>query len=292
VSDRDPRRGFTVWERPAWAGLGRGRGPVGVGPSGVMSQAEWDEVYVPLAHLIGIHRDNRLGLAAHLRAAGLSGAAGGPFVIGLGGAVAVGKSTAAIALSALIGAQRDRPRVAVLSTDNFLYPNAVLAARNLVMRKGFPESYDTERLLEVLDELASGAPSVRVPVYSHRTYDIDGSTTLEQPDVVILEGINALGEPGDACALRIYLDADPGDIEAWFTARFHQFVAAATDDPSSFFAQWATLGPAEVDQLAGFVWRSVNEPNLVTHIAPTRGRAHLILRKGPDHAVTQVAVRR
>jgi type I pantothenate kinase len=291
--------GFAVWDRDAWAGLGRGRAPAGAEPPlrSPVTSAEWDQVYVPLAHVVGVHLDGHRALSRHLRAAGLHGVGDGAFIIGLAGSVAAGKSTYANTLAALIAARPDRPVVDVLSTDGFLFSNAVLGQRGAVMRKGFPESYDDELLGNVLAALAAGAWPVAVPRYSHAVYDISGPPqVLDRSDVVIVEGINALARIGavdlaDACLLRLYLDADEPDLRHWYVSRFARLVSEAREDPSSFFAQWVGLGDDEVALLAASVWEQVNLRNLTEHILPTRWRADIVLHKGADHAVTRVAVR-
>ena len=297
-----PPPGFSSWDRLAWAAVGRGRAPLGsqAPPGSPLGRSEWDEVYVPLAHVIGLHLDAKLTLDRHLAAAGIRGAGGGPFVIGLAGSVAAGKSTCAQALAALLSARTDRLSVEVVSTDGFLLPNAVLGPRNLVMRKGFPESYDHELIAETLGRLATGEGGVAIPRYSHDVYDIAGpAQILGRPDVIIVEGVNALGygHPGasveiaDYCALGIYLDADESSLRRWYTDRFAALVDEARDDSTSFYARWADQSDEEVRLAAASVWEAVNLVNLTDWILPTRWRADLVLRKGADHAVQAVAVR-
>jgi len=298
----DPPPGFAAWDRAAWAAIGRGRAPLGSEPppGSPLDRAEWEEVYVPLAHVIGLHLDAKLTLDRHLAAAGIRGAGGGPFIIGLAGSVAAGKSTCARALAALLSARAGRPVVEVVSTDGFLLPNAVLGPRNLVMRKGFPETYDHDLIADILGRLAAGETGVAIPRYSHDVYDIAGEPQLlGRPDVVILEGVNALtyGRPdapveiADYCALGIYLDAEEPALREWFTTRFLSLVAEARDDLSAFYARWADQSDAEVRVAASLVWEAVNLENLTQWILPTRWRADLVVRKGADHAVTAVAVR-
>ena len=212
-----------------------------------------------------------------------------PVIVGVGGSVAVGKSTFAAALAA----QLPMSPVEVVSTDGFLMSNAELGARGLGARKGFPESYDGDLARSVLSRITRRDPSVAVPGYSHRTYDLDGSShVLGRPDVVIIEGVNALAPPfAPYLSLGVYLDADEDDIRAWFVTRFASLVADAAADPGSFFSMWVGLPEAEVTRSADVVWDRVNRVNLVEHIEPTRWRADVVVRKGPDHTVTHVAVR-
>jgi len=207
----------------------------------------------------------------------------GSLIVGLAGGVAAGKSWFARDLAELIdGAQ-------VISTDGFLLPNAALAARGLGARKGFPESYDTELAADVLRRITSGEPDVHVPGYSHLTYDIDGPPqVVNQPAVLIVEGINALQPPITGfCSLRVYLDADEPDLRRWYISRFLQLVEQA----EGFYAQWAGMPEDEVRGLATMTWEYINLPNLTGHILPTRSTADVVVRKAADHSVAAVAVR-
>jgi type I pantothenate kinase len=252
---------------------------------------EWTAVYVPLAEVVGVHLDARTDLHRRLTDAGAP--VNGPFIVALAGGVASGKSTCAAALADLLGARPGHPDVAVVSTDGFLLSNAALGARGLATRKGFPETYDRELIADVLGRIALGHGDVEVPHYSHRTYDVDGRTqVLGRPDVVIVEGINALAPVvSDFCSLLVYLDASEADLRAWFVDRFKTLVDEAADDPGSFFARWAGMRAEEVRSLAVAVWEHVNLVNLDEHILPMRWRADIVLRKGPDHALTHAAVR-
>ena len=287
-----PPAGFRLLDRAAWSTIGRGRAPEVASPpaGGPIDLAEWTEVYVPLAHIIGVHIDARAELSRHLLAAGLTGWGAGPCIIGVAGSVAAGKSTFAATLASLLTARPERPTVRVLSTDGFLRSTAQLGTR--AGFKGFPDTYDNDLFDHVLGALAQGATGVMVPQYSHELYDIAGPPIdLGAPDVVILEGVNALGHPADYCTLRIFLDAAEPDLRAWFVARFVGLIDDARSRPESFFAQWTGLRDADARDLALAVWETVNLVNLEEHILATRWRADFVLRKGPDHRVEAIAVR-
>ena len=224
-----------------------------------------------------------------------------PYVIGVAGSVAVGKSTFARILQALLARWPDHPRVGLVTTDGFLYPNRVLEDRNIMNRKGFPESYDTKRLLEFLRDIKSGGKEVTAPIYSHVVYDIvEGETALiTQPDILIVEGLNVLQVGNEANEFvsdyfdfSIYIDADENDIEEWYVARFLALCETVFQDPNSFFQHYAHLSHHEAIATARFIWTEINGRNLRENIAPTRSRASLVLRKGADHRVTNVQLRR
>jgi len=229
-----------------------------------------------------------------------------PFVIGVAGSVAVGKSTTARVLQEMLARWPDTPRVELVTTDGFLYPNSVLEERDLMSRKGFPESYDRRALLRFVAEVKSGAAEVRAPKYDHLTYDIltDDEVVVHRPDVLIVEGLNVLqparlDEEGrsalavsDFFDFSIYVDADTSDIKRWYTDRFLSLRQTAFADPDSFFVRFAELTDERAVELAGEFWDSINAPNLVENILPTRGRANLVLTKGSDHAVTKVRLRK
>jgi type I pantothenate kinase len=229
-----------------------------------------------------------------------------PFVIGLAGSVAVGKSTAARILQRLLSRWPESPRVDLVATDGFLLPNATLEARGLLERKGFPESYDRRALVRFVSDVKAGLPEVAAPVYSHVRYDIVPGETLvvRSPDVLIVEGLNVLqtgaAPPGrqaqpfvsDFFDFTIYVDADEADVSRWYVDRFLRLRETVFRDPSSYFRRYADLDHDEAVATAGRIWREVNGVNLRENIAPTRGRARLILEKGPDHAVRRVLLRR
>ena len=227
-----------------------------------------------------------------------------PYVIGVAGSVAVGKSTTARLLQTLLSRWPDHPHVELVTTDGFLLPNAELEQRGILHRKGFPESYDTSALLTFVAAVKSGEPEVEAPAYSHLRYDVvaDEKVVVRQPDVLIVEGLNVLqtGTTADGDAVfvsdyfdfSIYLDADEVDIRRWYLERFRALRTTAFADPRSYFHRYAGLTDDEADATAGRIWDEINGPNLVENIAPTRSRADLILRKGPDHLVEHVRLRR
>lgn len=229
-----------------------------------------------------------------------------PYVIGIGGSVAVGKSTFARILRALLSRWPDHPRVDLVTTDGFLLPNQELEARGLLQRKGFPESYDLRRLLEFLADVKTSRGAVHAPVYSHQAYDIVPGEfqVVDRPDIVIVEGLNVLQAGGAAPAraprvfvsdffdFTIYIDADEADIEAWYIARFLTLRETVFRDPRSYFHRYAALDDDAAVRTAAGIWRSINGPNLRENIRPTRERARLVLEKGTDHAVRRIRLRR
>jgi type I pantothenate kinase len=246
-----------------------------------MLLSEVEEVIGPLCRLLDIQ----------MEADGVR-----PFVLAVAGSVAVGKSTFSRVLRALL-AQAGRT-VELVATDGFLWPTAILEKRSLMHRKGFPESYDLERMLMFLAELKAGRPELRVPVYSHELYDIVPGQfqTITQPKVLILEGLNVLqGSSRDNTAVAadyfdfsVYLDADQGDVEQWYVERFSVLQRTVFQRPTSYFHHFKDLRPSQVRQTAQEIWRSINLPNLLQNIQPTRERASVILRKGQSHAVKEV----
>jgi type I pantothenate kinase len=229
-----------------------------------------------------------------------------PYIIGIAGSVAVGKSTTARILRALLAHWPDHPKVDLVTTDGFLYPNEVLEERGLMARKGFPESYDVGRLLRFVSDVKSGKPEVTAPVYSHLAYDVlpDKAKLVHQPDVMILEGLNVLqtedgGQrevPGtfvsDFFDFSIYVDAEDADLEKWYVDRFLTLRDTVFQDENSYFNRYASLSTEEAKKVARGIWTEVNGPNLVQNIKPTRERARLILEKGSDHSVRSVKLRK
>ena len=228
------------------------------------------------------------------------------YVIAIAGSVAVGKSTAARVIQALLSRWPNHPKVDLVTTDGFLYPNNVLESRGMMNRKGFPESYDLRALLQFLRDLKSGQPVLEVPYYSHEAYDIvpNRKTTIRQPDIVIIEGLNVLqtteGRPGpaprtfvsDFFDFSIFIDAKEEHIRQWYVDRFLTFQKTVFQSPSSYFHRYANLSLPEAKQTAVNIWESINAVNLRQNILPTRERAHLILEKVEDHSVSSVQLRK
>ncbi len=265
--------------------------------------AEVEEVYLPLSRLLHFYVEAVHGL--RLATSEFLGERPSrvPFVIGVAGSVAVGKSTTARILAELMRRWPHTPHVALVTTDGFLRPNADLEAHGLMQRKGFPESYDRRALLRFVADVKSGHASVEVPQYSHLTYDVLAARQrIAKPDVLIVEGLNVLQPPrrkdagsgavSDYFDFSIYVDADPEDIRDWYVSRFLRLRETAFADPQSYFHRYAALTDAEAVERARSIWGEINEPNLRHNIAPTRERARLVLRKGPDHQVESIRLRK
>ena len=229
-----------------------------------------------------------------------------PFIFGVAGSVAVGKSTTARVLQALLRRWPSTPKVQLVTTDGFLYPNAELQRRGIMHRKGFPESFDRRALLEFVSAVKSGVPQVSAPKYSHLYYDIlpDERIEVNTPDVLILEGLNVLAPAGtegpetsdltlsDFFDFSIYVDALTEDIQRWYVERFLSLRSSAFSNPNSYFRRYAELDDTQAAEVATGIWKSINEPNLVHNVLPTRARAHLILQKGANHSVQRVLLRK
>ena len=300
---------YLSFDREEWADL-RAATPLTIREKdlvalrGINDKIDLDEVaaiYLPLTRLLNLYVSATQNL--HKVSATFLGAMAPkvPYVIGIAGSVAVGKSTFARILQALLARWPEHPRVDLITTDGFLFPNQVLEDRGIMNRKGFPESYDTKTLLNFLRELKGGAPDVQAPVYSHVVYDIvDGEkVVVNQPDILILEGLNVLQVGSEANEFvsdyfdfSIYIDAEERDIEEWYVQRFHALRETVFRDPDSFFQNFAHLSDAEADAMARGIWHEINGKNLVDNIEPTKSRASLVVHKGNDHRVTDVNLRR
>ncbi|MFK7965198.1 MAG: type I pantothenate kinase [Burkholderiaceae bacterium] len=326
--NEDEFAAYEVFSRSQWAAL-RSNTPLTLsedelvalrGVNDQVSLVDVEQIYLPLSRLLNLHfrsarnlggvRDEFLGRLVGSR----------PYVIAVAGSVAVGKSTFARVLQALLARWPDHPRVSLITTDGFLYPNAELERRGLMGRKGFPESYDRRRMLAFLSELKAGASSVHAPVYSHEAYDIlagDGAR-VDSPDVLIFEGLNVLqtGAPelsrnradedewpqtitptvpnvvvSDFFDFSIYVHAQESDIETWYINRFVKLQQTVFRSPSSYFYHYRNLTESEARKTAAKIWRDINLPNLRQNIYPTHERANVVLNKRLDHAVEEIHLR-
>jgi len=263
---------------------------------------EVSDVYLPLSRLLNLYVTEAQRLHSVTSEFLGERAKRTPFIIGVAGSVAVGKSTVARLLKEMLSRWPSTPRVELVTTDGFLYPNAELERRNLMHRKGFPESYDRLALLKFVADIKSGVERVSSPVYSHLSYDIvpGAEVIVESPDVVIVEGLNVLQPPviGQEVALsdyfdfKIYVDADVESVTKWFIGRFEQLREGAFTNPKSYFHRYAEMPFEEALARANEIWRTINLPNLIENIQPTRSRATLVLQKGSDHVVQSVLLRK
>jgi type I pantothenate kinase len=271
-----------------------------------LDMQEVEDIYLPLSRLLSLYvaATQKLFLAQQrfLRTED----AKMPYIIGVAGSVAVGKSTTARVLQALLARWPNVPKVDLVTTDGFLYPNAILTREGLMEKKGFPESYDLPALLRFLSDIKAGRRPVRAPIYSHLVYDVMPNQWIEidRPDILIVEGLNVLQTglpPKDGKAIpyvsdffdfSIYLDASEDVLLSWYVDRFLTLRGTAFRDPKSYFHRYATLSDEEAIETATSIWTRINLLNLHENILPTRQRAHLILRKGESHLVEEVALRR
>ena len=267
---------------------------------------EVEEIYLPLSRLLSLYVEATQGLFVAQKQFLHSDEPKTPYIIGIAGSPAGGKSTTARVLQALLARWPNVPKVDLITTDGFLYPNAILEREGLMERKGFPESYDLPALLTFLSDVKAGRRPVRAPIYSHITYDIVPNEWVEidRPDVLIVEGLNVLQAGrqtregkvvpyvSDFFNFSVYIDADEQLLQKWYVQRFLAFRDTAFLDPKSYFRRYATLSDEEATQTALGIWTSINGRNLHENILPTRPRATPILKKGPDHAIENVSLRR
>ncbi len=304
---------FLSFDRAEWAEL-RNSVPMtlseddlkalqGINENLIMEEAV--EIYLPLSRLLNLYVQARQSRNSVLQQFLNTEEHAPPFVIGIAGSVAVGKSTTARILKALLSRWENHPKVALVTTDGFLYPKKVLEERGIMHRKGFPESYDIKRLVEFVSDVKAGKPNLEVPVYSHITYDItDELKKVDRPDVLIIEGLNVLQsgmdyphDPhrvfvSDFLDFSIYVDAESETIEQWYVERFLKFRRGAFTKPGSYFSHYTQLSVDEAKNKAKEIWRNINGLNLELNILPTRERAHLILHKGANHLVDKVSLRK
>ncbi|VXC64157.1 pantothenate kinase [Pantoea brenneri] len=271
-----------------------------------LSLEEVAEIYLPLSRLLNFYISSNVRRQAVLEQFLGTNGQKIPYIISIAGSVAVGKSTTARVLQALLSRWPEHRKVELITTDGFLHPNAVLKERGLMKKKGFPQSYDMHRLVKFVSDLKSGASQVTAPVYSHLIYDVipDGDKVIQQPDIVILEGLNVLQsgmdyphDPhhvfvSDFVDFSIYVDAAEDLLQRWYINRFLKFRQGAFTNPDSYFHHYAQLSEAEAIEIAGNLWKEINWLNLQENILPTRERASLIMTKSGNHAVDKVRLRK
>ncbi|MDO3681982.1 type I pantothenate kinase [Paenibacillus ehimensis] len=300
---------YYEFDRQAWSGL-PATAPLRITPEefeqlkGLNDRVpfqEVEEIYLPLTRFLDLLVENARTLHRTSASFLQNGAEPVPFIIGIAGSVAVGKSTTARLLQLLLSRCSEHRNVELITTDGFLFPNRVLEERGLMKRKGFPESYDIKKLLRFIRDIKAGKPVVHAPVYSHLSYDIvpDEVETIRQPDILIVEGINVLqvGKQSqvfvsDFFDYSIYVDAKEEDIEQWYVERFRMLRETAFLNPKSYFHRFAELQGEELVATASGIWKDINAVNLHENILPTKGRAKMILEKGANHAVQRVFVRK
>ena len=312
IPPRDARRGgpYLVFDRAEWSAL-RAATPLALddaelaalrGINEPVSLADVADIYLPLSRFLNLHVMSARSLHNVVESAFLGRpTAPVPYIIGVAGSVAVGKSTFSRVLQAMLAQWPAHPRVSLVTTDGFLFPTGELERRGLMARKGFPESYDLRRMMRFLSAAKMGHHNLTVPVYSHEAYDVVPGETrvIDQPDILIFEGLNVLQTVTGAATVTsdffdfsIYLDAETAQIEEWYVQRFLALQATVFQRPTSYFHHYRDLTHAEAVATARRVWTEINLPNLLENIRPSRERARLVVRKGGLHAVDQIWLRR
>jgi type I pantothenate kinase len=301
---------FEEYDRSAWARLAPST-PMPLGENELqqvrslgdfLDASEVTEVYQPLSQLLRLYVTATRHLHTSTRDFLRQGGPTTPFVIGIAGSVAVGKSTTSRILRELLSRYPDTPSVQLVTTDGFLWPTVELEKRGILHRKGFPESYDRRALLRFVSRVKSGVTTVTAPAYSHLLYDREKTAkqVVTSPDILIVEGLNVLQPPAEGSTLAvsdlfdfsIFVDARTADIATWYEERFLRLQSRAFADPRSYFHRYASLSEPDARAEAKRIWKDINLPNLVDNILPTRPRASLILRKGPDHRVHSILLRK
>lgn len=309
VNIMNPLTNYIEFNREKWAEL-RNKTPLLLsaeelesikGINEEISLQEVEEIYLPLTRLINLKVEASQQLQGVTNSFLDYKAKKVPYIIGIAGSVAVGKSTAARVLQTLLSRWDNHKKVGLVTTDGFLYPNAVLESKGLMSRKGFPESYDTQKLIQFMMRVKSSKPKVEAPLYSHLTYDVlkDKVEMIDQPDILIVEGINVLQVSkahsvfvSDFFDFSIYIDADVRNIKNWYIERFLMLQKTAFQNPKSYFHRYTTLSVDEAIQTATDIWEEINAKNLRENILPTRRRAKVVLKKGQDHLMEKVYLKK